>query len=97
MSANQTRRKLCRFVCGSAGMAFMALPVISVCTIANAKTNSALRDRLKYQDKPKNGNSCTSCLEFTPGQTDQKVGTCKVIPGDDEISADGYCDAWNTM
>jgi len=93
MSANQTRRKLCK----SAGVVFMMLPIMTVCTAAQAKTNAELRDKLKYQNSPKNGNSCTSCLEFTPGASDQKMGTCKVIPDDDEISAQGYCDAWNTM
>ena len=91
METNQTRRKLCQ----SAGLVFMMLPV--ACITARAKTNSALRAQLKYQDMPKNGNSCISCLEFVPGQADQKIGGCKVIPGDDEISAEGYCDAWNTM
>ena len=78
-------------------MVFMMLPIISVCGRGQAATNSELRDKLHYQNTPKNGNSCTSCLEFTPGQKDQKIGTCKVMPGDDEISAEGYCDAWNTM
>ncbi len=93
MSANQTRRKLCK----SAGVVFMMLPIMSVGTSAHATTNAELRAKLKYQTNPKNGNSCTSCLEFTPAPADQTVGTCKVIPGDDEISAHGYCDAWNTM
>jgi len=93
MNANQKRRQLCK----SAGMVFMMLPILSVCTSARANTNPALREKLNYQGKPKNGNSCTSCLEFVPVSSDQKMGTCKVIPGDDEISADGYCDAWNTM
>jgi len=75
----------------------MMLPIMTVCSPAHATINAELRDKLKYQTSPKNGNSCTSCLEFNPGAADQKKGTCKVIPGDDEISAQGYCDAWNTM
>jgi len=55
------------------------------------------RENLNYQNTPNGTKSCATCLEFTPGQSDQKTGSCKLIPGDDEISASGYCLAWNTM
>ena len=91
MTTNLTRRKFCQ----SAGLTFMLLPV--VCIQASAKTNAAMRENLNYQNTPNGTKSCATCLEFTPGQSDQKTGSCKLIPGDDEISASGYCLAWNTM
>lgn len=93
MSTDLTRRKLCQ----SVSAVFITLPVLSICSTVHAKTNLPLRDQLKYQDTPKDGMSCTSCVEFSADQKNQSSGTCKVIPGDDEISANGYCNVWNTM
>jgi len=93
MTANLTRRKLCQ----SAGAALVMLPIIAICTEASAKTNSSLREKLKYQSQPKGGMSCAACLEYLPGSSDQSVGGCKVIPDDDEILAQAYCVAFNTM
>jgi hypothetical protein len=61
---------------------------------AEAAANASVREQLKYQGHPKNDMSCSSCLEFIPGQT---LGGCKLIPGDDEISPSGYCTKWNSI
>ncbi len=62
---------------------------------ASAQTNSSVRAEFQYQGKPKEGMNCSSCLEFIPG--DKDLGRCRVIPGDDEISPNGYCTKWNSM
>ncbi len=62
---------------------------------ASAKTNVSLRQTFQYQGMPKDGMSCSNCLEFIAG--DKDLGRCRVIPGDDEISPNGYCTKWNSM
>lgn len=62
-----------------------------------ARQNGELRAQFKYQDKPFEDKTCLVCLEFIPGHTDRDPGGCKKIPGDDEISPQGYCLLWNTM
>ena len=93
MSANLTRRQLCK----TAGATLLALPVVMLCGTASAATNAALREKLKYQDHPIQSKSCSSCLEFVASAGNPAIGVCKVIPGDDEISVNGYCDAYNTL
>jgi hypothetical protein len=73
------------------------MPVFFFPRPAGAKTNVALRAEFKYQSTPQESMSCTSCLEFIPGKTAKDLGSCKVIPGDDEIEPNGYCTRWNTM
>ncbi len=92
MNTNLTRRKVLK-----AGSALILLPLLVVTRKAGATTNATLRSELKYQDHPKDDMSCSTCLEFIPGKTDKDLGKCKVIPGDDEISPNGYCTKWNTM
>ncbi len=93
MSTNMTRRNFLN----KASMALLVIPVLTYSAASSAKTNPTVRAQLKYQDLPKDKMDCRSCLEFVAGMTDRNLGTCKVIPGDDEISPNGYCTKWNTM
>jgi hypothetical protein len=93
MSTNLKRRQFLK----TASLALVLMPIVTYSRQARANTNSKVRTDLKYQDVPKNDMNCTSCLEFIPGKTDQDFGMCKVIPGDNEISPNGYCTKWNTM
>jgi hypothetical protein len=93
MNTNLTRRKFFQ----TAGIALVLLPIVGISRQAMANTNKALRAKLKYQNTPKDNMSCTACLEFVPGKSEKDLGGCKVIPGDDEISPDGYCSSWNSM
>jgi len=77
------------------GLVFIPLVVFS--RQAMAQTNAAMRAKFKYQDTPLDKMSCTSCLEFIPGKSDSDRGGCKLMPGDDEISPNGYCTEWNSM
>ena len=76
-----------------AGATLAVLPLLR----ARAATNPSQRAQLHYQDQPKDGQRCLSCLEFIPGRSEQALGGCKLLPGDDEISPNGYCTAWNTL
>ena len=61
---------------------------------AQAQTNAALRNALKYQDQPKGEQRCNNCLHWVPGANPTARGGCKVIPGDTQISPQGWCTAW---
>lgn len=93
MSRGISRRAWLR----AAGTLLAAVPVCAVVRPAGAATNAPLRAQLKYQDGAKDGQRCAACLEFIPGKDEQARGGCKLIPGDDEISPDGWCTAFNTL
>lgn len=88
---NTTRRHFLK----KAGTALALIPFFD--RQANAANNATVRAQLQYQNTPKDGMSCASCLEFLPVQSDPNTGGCKLIPDDDEISPNGYCTKWNTM
>ena len=93
MQFNPVRRKLLKVA------SFMAIPTGLSCRSSHlaAMTNGTARAQLQYQDAPKGAMNCASCLEFLPGKGETDLGGCKKIPGDDEISPNGYCIVWNTM
>lgn len=91
MKENRTpRRKFLKI----GGAAIAMLPVIVVSRRADAATNASLRTSLKYQGKPEGDKSCANCMQFVPGASAKDLGSCKIIPGDTEISPQGYCLAW---
>ena len=61
---------------------------------ARAAQNAQLRAALKYQDAPMQGQQCSTCAQFIPGKTPKDRGGCKIMPGDTEISPQGWCTAW---
>ncbi|HXF79105.1 MAG TPA: high-potential iron-sulfur protein [Usitatibacter sp.] len=77
-----------------AGVALAMFPVAAASSEAAAATNASLRASLKYQGKPEGEKSCANCAQFVPGATAKAPGACKIIPGDTEISPQGYCIAW---
>jgi hypothetical protein len=86
-----TRRQFVRM--GSATIA--AIPLATLTTRSWAATNAALRSALKYQNTPNNGKACGACAQFVPGKDKTSPGGCKVIPGDTEISPQGWCTAFS--
>ena len=76
------------------GAALAMIPVLSISGNALAATNAAMRTSMKYQDKPNGDKNCANCMQFVPGKTPKDNGGCKIIPGDTEISPQGYCVAW---
>lgn len=93
MGTNFTRRRFLQL--SAIGTTFV--PLAGLTGEARAATNQTLRAQYKYQDSPVDGKSCISCLEFVEGGSATAPGRCKLIPGDDEISPNGYCTLWNTM
>lgn len=84
------RRKFIRF--GSVTLA--AMPLVVVSNIAASTTNPGARSALKYQNQPVAGKSCSGCTQFDSGTMLTTLGSCKLMPGDNEISPNGYCAAW---
>jgi len=91
MKDSQTqRRHFLKIGC----VALATIPVMLVSGRAGAATNAGMRSALKYQDKPQGDKDCASCMHFVPGTSANGPGTCKIIPGDTEISPKGYCIGW---
>ena len=70
------------------GAILATIPIVVVSGRADAATNDALRTALKYQGNPEGDKSCANCMQFVPPRS------CKAIPGDTEISPQGYCAVW---
>jgi len=49
----------------------------------------ASKQSMQYQDQPKNGQQCDTCMQFIPGAKAGANGTCKVVDG--PISPKGWC------
>jgi High potential iron-sulfur protein len=56
-----------------------------------AAQQKAAKPAMQYQEQPKNGQKCSECLQFIPGQQGAN-GTCKVVEG--PISPNGWCAAF---
>ena len=93
MSTDLNRRKWLK----SAVVSLALIPFVFFARQTSANTNAALRLQFKYKNTPQETMSCTSCLEFIPGKTDKDLGGCKLMPGDDQVSPNGYCIRWNSM
>jgi hypothetical protein len=91
MNENKMPRR--RFLkMGSAALAM--IPVMAASGRTEAASNAALRSSLKYQGKPEGDKNCANCMQFVPGATAKDLGGCRIMPGDTEISPQGYCIAW---
>lgn len=93
MNPDLIRRKVLQ----AGTLSIVTLPLALLAQQVRAAQNPALRAQFKYQETPFEGKDCSVCLEFLPGKTAKDPGGCKRIPGDDEISPQGYCVLWNTM
>ncbi len=47
------------------------------------------KSAVQYQDSPKDGKSCSRCLQFIPGAAPGPAATCRVVAG--EVGPTGYC------
>jgi hypothetical protein len=52
----------------------------------------ATKQAMQYQDQPKNGQQCSTCMQFVAGSKPDANGTCKVVDG--PISPKGWCVAY---
>lgn len=54
-----------------------------------ARAQKASKESMRYQGQPKNGQKCSGCSLFIPGESVSSNGTCQVVEGD--ISPEGWC------
>ena len=81
-----------RFVLKNAAAAVAGIalaPASARFALAQAK---ASKQAMKYQDQPKDGQRCDTCLQFIPGPKPGANGGCKVVDG--PISPSGWCMAY---
>jgi hypothetical protein len=82
---NQSRRSILKI----GGAALAMIPVVAM-----AAKNEGVRKSMQYQDTPKDGNQCSTCVQFVPGKDANALGGCKVFPNDTEVSPKGWCIAF---
>lgn len=70
-------------------IAFLGVSALAGRARAQAK---ASKKAMQYQDQPKNGQQCSTCMQFVPGSKPDAAGTCKVVDG--AISPKGWCVAY---
>ncbi|HEY7241456.1 MAG TPA: high-potential iron-sulfur protein [Burkholderiales bacterium] len=49
----------------------------------------ARKQDMHYQDQPKDGQQCATCIQFIPGGKPGASGTCQIVEG--PISPNGWC------
>ncbi|HSY27483.1 MAG TPA: high-potential iron-sulfur protein [Burkholderiaceae bacterium] len=72
----------------------VAIPLLVLSGSAAASVNAAARSAMNYQNQPSGNKSCSGCVQFDTGTSSSAMGSCKLFPGDTEISPNGYCNAW---
>ena len=82
---NLSRRSMIKL--GAAALAM--IPVVAL-----AAKNDSMRATMKYKDAPEGDKQCSGCVQFIPGKSASDLGSCKIFPGDTEVSPKGYCVAW---
>ena len=56
---------------------------------ALAQSGKAAKKDMHYQDKPKDGQQCATCIQFIPGAKPGASGECQIVEG--PISPNGWC------
>jgi len=49
----------------------------------------ATKEAMHYQDQPKDGQQCATCVQFMPGEKPGASGACQIVEG--AISPNGWC------
>jgi hypothetical protein len=49
----------------------------------------ATKQAMHYQDQPKDGQNCATCVQFIPGAKPGASGACQIVAG--PISPNGWC------
>jgi hypothetical protein len=84
--AMERSRRVMMFKSAAAVAGLASLPLLS------HAQGKATKKAMQYQDQPKNGQECDTCLQYVPGANPKAKGTCKVVEGD--ISPKGWCAAY---
>lgn len=74
---DQSRRSFFRYMAVLGLAAFSSTPLYA----------KAPKSNVKYQETPKDGNKCSTCMQFIP-----KTKECKLVQG--SINPDGWCMLW---
>jgi hypothetical protein len=90
MSSKLTRGE---FVQGAIALPALAGLLASATEAAAAQQGHGSKTQYKYQDKPHNGQQCSTCTFFIPGKSASAEGTCKIVAG--AISPHGWCIAYS--
>lgn len=86
--SNLTRHEaLVRALRALAGLALLALTGQP----RDAAAAKMQKEDVAYQDRPKDGKSCSSCRHYSPAAAGK--GACAVVDGD--VSASGWCLAYS--
>lgn len=85
---NVSRRSFIKTATLLAGI--IAIPVTIMSKEAFAAKMS--KASMQYQNDPKDGHSCNTCIQFLPAKSAKADGTCKLIDG--TINPNGWCLAY---
>jgi hypothetical protein len=56
---------------------------------ALAQTGKASKQAMHYQDRPKDGQQCATCIQLIPGAKPGASAECQIVEG--PISPNGWC------
>ena len=56
---------------------------------ALAQSGKATKEAMHYQDRPKDGQQCATCIQFIPGAKPGASGECQIVQG--PIHPNGWC------
>lgn len=88
-----TRRGAMRVATQAANLAVLQVIGLAADQHANAQAyGQTPKNAVRYQDSPRDGHDCATCLQFIPGPTAGSDGHCKVVAG--TISPHGWCIVW---
>jgi len=65
---------------------FAATPWTARPALAQGK---ATKQAMHYQEQPKDGQQCATCIQFIPGAKPGASGECQIVEG--PISPNGWC------
>ncbi|MDA8094923.1 MAG: high-potential iron-sulfur protein [Betaproteobacteria bacterium] len=80
------------FLKGSAMLASIGV-VAATGALSRSAYAGVPKAAMQYQDKPKNGQHCSNCIQFIPGASAKAAGKCKLVDG--AISPNGWCAAYS--
>lgn len=72
-------------------MATLGLAAVAIVVTGGTARAQTQFDKgaVQYQETPKDGKSCSRCLQFVPAATPDQAATCRVVAG--EVGPNSYC------
>ena len=74
----------------------LLLAVVGTAALVPAQADDGMLSKasVHYQDKPHNGQHCSDCAYFIPGQSVQSPGSCRLVSG--TINPTGWCQRFSS-